>query len=88
MWKVRTSVDRGRRVLSLSGRIEGENLAELKKAMAVDSEGGHIVLDLEAVQLVDREVVKFLAGCEAGGMKLRNCPAYVREWITKDRDGE
>jgi predicted metal-binding protein len=29
------------------------------------------------------EAVRCLAGCEADGMKLENCPAYVREWIDK-----
>jgi len=26
-----------------------------------------------------------LAGCEAGGMTLENCPAYVRKWIDQQR---
>ena len=35
--------------------------------------------------LVDREVVKLLALSEANGIELRNCPAYIREWIAKER---
>lgn len=87
VWKVQKLEDAGVPVLSLSGRIEGENLADLKKAIAVDGKDGSLVLDLEAVQLVDREVVRFLARCEASGAELRNCPAYVREWITRDGNG-
>jgi hypothetical protein len=30
--------------------------------------------------------VKFLRECEADGMKLENCPAYVREWIDREKD--
>jgi hypothetical protein len=30
--------------------------------------------------------VKFLRDCEADGMKLENCPAYVREWMERDKD--
>jgi predicted metal-binding protein len=25
-------------------------------------------------------------GCEADGMKLENCPAYIREWMEKEKD--
>jgi hypothetical protein len=38
------------------------------------------------VRLVNRDAIKFLADCEAGGTKLRNCPAYVREWIAKEKE--
>ena len=37
------------------------------------------------VRLADRDAVRFLRGCEADGMKLENCPAYLREWM--DREG-
>jgi hypothetical protein len=36
------------------------------------------------VKLVDRDEVSFLAGCEAKGIKLANCPAYIREWIERE----
>jgi hypothetical protein len=35
---------------------------------------------------VDRETVRFLAACEARGIKLANCPSYVREWIERGSD--
>ena len=28
--------------------------------------------------------VIFLASCEAKGMKVANCPRYIREWIEKE----
>jgi len=40
-----------------------------------------MAIDLKEVILVDREVVGFLAFSEAGGTQLRNCPAYIREWL-------
>jgi hypothetical protein len=30
--------------------------------------------------------VKFLRSCERDGMKLENCPAYVREWMDREED--
>jgi predicted metal-binding protein len=37
------------------------------------------------VRLADRDAVRFLRGCEADGMKLENCPAYVREWMDTEK---
>jgi hypothetical protein len=38
------------------------------------------------VRLADRDAVKFLRDCEADGMKLENCPEYVREWMDREED--
>jgi anti-anti-sigma regulatory factor len=70
----------------LSGRIEEKQVSELQELFAVEAEGANIALDLEEVKLVDREVVRFLAACEARGIRLKNCPSYVREWIETGRD--
>ncbi len=51
-----------------------------------DADYRKIVLDLRDVRLADRDAVKFLRDCEAGGMKLENCPAYVREWMNREKD--
>jgi len=34
---------------------------------------------------VDHEVVKLLAVCETNGTEVRNCPAYIREWVSRER---
>jgi hypothetical protein len=39
------------------------------------------------VKLVDRDAVRFLGEIEAQGARLRNCSAYVREWISRERSG-
>ncbi|HEY0321216.1 MAG TPA: hypothetical protein VGC66_09700 [Pyrinomonadaceae bacterium] len=45
-----------------------------------------IVLDLEEVNLVDVEAVRFLGSCEVEGVTLLNCSPYIRDWIGKERD--
>jgi hypothetical protein len=47
----------------------------------------HVVLDLKDVTLVGEDAINFLERCEADGVTLENCPAYVREWITRQRRG-
>jgi hypothetical protein len=44
------------------------------------------VLDLEELNLVDVEAVRFLGRCEAAGVTLVNCCPYIRDWIGKERD--
>ncbi len=70
--------------IRLIGRIQAEHLAELEKLVR-ESES-KIVLDLEEVNLVDVEAVRFLGMCEAQGVTLLNCSPYIRDWIGKERD--
>jgi anti-anti-sigma regulatory factor len=86
MLKIRRSENDGLAIFSLSGRIEEQHVSELQELLAGEAEVTKAVLDLEEVRLVDREVVRFLAACEARGIGLRNCPSYVREWIETGRD--
>jgi anti-anti-sigma regulatory factor len=67
---------------ALSGRIEGEEVAELQRLC--EGRDRRVVLDLKEVKLVDRDTVRFLAQCEANGILLQNCPAYIREWIVRE----
>ena len=69
----------------ISGRIEAAHVAELQRLIE-DEEGRSVVLDLRDVKLVDRDAVTFLVRCEAIGVRLDNCPAYVREWIGHEVD--
>lgn len=72
-------------VFWLSGRIEIEDVAELQRVLNLEPAGCGITLDLRDITLVDREAVKFLAGCEARNIQLEKCPAYIREWIDIDK---
>ncbi len=81
MWKVKRVQAQDRIVLSLSGRLRGEQLNELQEVLASEAADQKLVLDLKDVRLVDQDVVTFLAECEASGASLRNCPAYIRNWI-------
>ena len=71
-------------VFSLSGRIKAEEMAELGRLLEDEEQDHRIVLDLGEVKLVDRDAVKFLAHCEANGIQIENCPAYIREWIARE----
>jgi hypothetical protein len=69
-------------VLFISGRITGEHVDILRGVLEQESDG--FAIDLKNVLLVDRDAVKLLALSEANGTELRNCPPYIREWVTRE----
>ena len=80
-----TRAANGEVVLTVSGRLDAENLDELKTVMNSEANNRPIVLDLKDLILVDQDAVSFLERCEADNITLKNCPAYIREWITGER---
>ena len=74
-------------VFTVSGRLGAENLSELSAPLAAEPAGRTLVLDLKDVVLVDRDAVRFLRSQERSGVALRNCPPYIREWITREEQG-
>ena len=72
-------------VLYVSGGLRGQHVDTLRDAL--QREKGEVAIDLKEVLLVDREAVKLLAISETNGTELRNCPAYIREWIARERAG-
>ena len=80
-----TKAANGEVVITLTGRMGAENLGELEKLISAEANGRRIVLDLKDLTLVDRDAVKFLERCEADSITLKNCPAYIRTWITGER---
>jgi STAS domain len=71
----------GRVVFKLSGRIETEDVKELRELLAMETAGQRLVLDLRDVTLVNQATVKFLARCEANRIKLEKLPFLYRKWI-------
>ena len=70
--------------IRLIGRMQAEHLAELEKQ--IRESRLKIVIDMEELDLVDVQVVRFLGACEAQGITLINCSPYIRDWIEKEQD--
>ena len=82
-FKIEKYADRHSTTIRLIGRMRAEHLSELEKQIR-ESES-KIVLDLEELNLVDVEAVRFLGMCETQGVTLLNCSPYIRDWIGKER---
>jgi hypothetical protein len=78
----RTSSGRETRV-RLSGQLRSEHLGELEAELARGE--SRVALDLEEVDLVDVQGVRFLNECEAAGIPVLHCSAYIRAWMLRER---
>jgi len=76
---------RGTRI-QLSGELRSEHL----DAVRAEIERGNprVTLDLDEVNLVDIDAVRFLNACEAQGVEVVNCLPYIREWMFQERARE
>jgi len=86
MLKVRRAAN-GHLVLTLSGRMDAESIAELETLIEAEPNRSVIVLDLKDLTLVSQDGVIFLERCETNSITLENCPPYIREWINRQRLG-
>jgi len=75
-------------VFRLIGRMGAESIGELETLVGAETSGRRIVFDLKDLMLVDQGVVSFLGRCETDGIEIENCPAYIREWIERERGGK
>ena len=85
-FRIETSARGKFTVFILSGRIEKEALAELRRLFESQADYRNIVLELKDVTVIDREVLRFFAYCELDGVKLENCTPYIREWMEREKD--
>ena len=70
--------------LMVSGRIAAEQIPELRRAVEAEC-GNDVLLDLTEVSLVDVDGVRFFLLCERQSIRLVQCPAYVREWMAREK---
>lgn len=75
-------------MFSLSGQLNTEGFSELQRLIEHSANGHPIIIDLRDIQLVDRYGVAALAACEAAGIEIRNCPAYVRDWMSRETQND
>jgi hypothetical protein len=79
MLKIQRATDGGMTVLTVSGRLDAENINELRQSLDILPEGDPVALDLADLLLADREAICFLGDREASGqIVLRHCPPYIR----------
>ena len=87
MLKIQRTTDHAAIVLTVSGRLDAANVGQLCQLIDAEPTGGVVVLDLTDLILADCDVVRLLREFEArDGIVLRNCPAYIRIWMSADEN--
>ena len=71
--------------LRLSGELRSRHLDLVKAEI---SRGEPIALDLEKVDLVDIEAIRFLNAREDEGISVLRCSPYIQEWMSRERQEE
>jgi hypothetical protein len=71
--------------LRLSGEFRSHHLDQVKAEI---SRGEPIALDLEEVDLVDIEAIRFLNAREDEGISVLHCSTYIQEWMSRERQEE
>jgi hypothetical protein len=69
--------------ICLSGQFRCESIGQVNSE--VERGGPRVALDLEEVDLVDIEAVRFLNVCESTGVAILHCSPYIREWMLQER---
>lgn len=72
--------------ISLSGELRSEYLDAVLAEIACVSPP--IILDLEEVNLVNIDSVRWLSACERQGLRVENCQPYIREWMYQETLGD
>ena len=73
-------------LIRLSGEFRSECLDQVKAE--IERGGPRMALNLEEVDLVDVEGVRFLNACEAEGISVLHCSPYIKEWMLRERGGQ
>jgi hypothetical protein len=81
--KIRRVAGKSEIRMFVSGQLRSEHLDQLKSE--VERGGPRVTLDLEELDLVDVEGVRFLNACESTGISILHCSPYIREWMLQER---
>ncbi len=79
--------ENGEVVFTLSGQMNEEAITELETLINSELNGRRVALNLKDLTLVNEDAVIFLERYESNGIKLENCPPYIREWVNRQRQG-
>jgi hypothetical protein len=77
-------IERVQERVRLSGEFRSEHVHQVKAEM--ERCGSRSVLDLEELDLVDVEASRFLNSCEAMGVSVLHASAYIRAWMSQERE--
>lgn len=76
-------IERSKERIRLCGELRFGDLDQVQTE--IERCESPVVLDLEELDLIDLEGVRFLNACEAKGISVQHCSPYIREWMLQER---
>ena len=70
----------------LSGQLRSDHLDQLRSEIGRCS--SPLALDLEEVDLVDIDGIRFLNECESAGVAVLGRSPYIKEWMLRERGAQ
>jgi hypothetical protein len=78
----RMRAENGTRI-HLSGELRCAHLADLRAE--IEQVMHPTILDLDEVEVVDIDGIRFLNECAARDIQIVNCSPYIREWMIQEK---
>ena len=73
--------------LAIAGNVSQDALPEITQLIDQGRRDHEkVILDLSEVTLLDPAAAQFFADQFRGGVRLVNCPVYIRRWIVREND--
>jgi ABC-type transporter Mla MlaB component len=73
--------------LAIAGNVSQDALPEIAQLINHGRRDHEkVILDLSEVTLLDPAAAQFFAEQFRGGVRLVNCPFYIRRWILREND--
>jgi len=69
--------------ICLAGELRSSNLINVLAEL--EQVGNPAILDMDEVNVVDIDGVRFLNECLERGIEVVNCSPYIREWMLQDK---
>jgi ABC-type transporter Mla MlaB component len=69
--------------ICLSGELRCSHLVDLRAE--IEQAGQPATLDLNEVEVVDIDGIRFLNECQARGIQVVNHSPYIREWMLQEK---
>lgn len=81
--KIERVFGEGRTRIVLSGQLRSDHLDQLKSQ--IEGCRSPLALDLEEVDLVDIDAIRFLNECESAGVAMLRRSPYIKEWMLREQ---
>ena len=69
--------------ICLAGELRSSHLINVRAE--IEQAGNPAILDMDEVNVVDIDGVRFLNECLERGIEVVNCSPYIREWMLQEK---